>query len=588
MGRRYPVQLVLVASVTAALLAVLPNASWGNVYPTNLGQSANTFNPSAAEMVTLSYLLNEDATNVSVDILDSTNAVVRTITPGAQLKGAQSVIWDGTDNSAATLPDGDYSFRVTTTGASRASWTWLNTTENALNNFFVPRGVGINRNPDSPYYGRVYVSEGAGPNTTGAGRLVQDGLYMLNADFTDTGIPGGTGPHTGGITWASPSFNSPWSVEVGPDDSVYISDWTDSHPGLWQANPNLSGTWDPVLDNTGANAAGLNATHGSISDMIIEGTGASRTIYTIDEDWDAPAATPDPTPGSVLRYDIGTTTTFTGAPSGFEYDDTPNNYVQNFQDSITRDENGHLWISQVRSATPAQSDTVTPLMQVDGTTGTVLWRSTDPSGGGLALNTANDPLRATQAIAYDPVNNLLALGTAQTAGLVILFDPLSKTIIDQFTFRQLPDTTGSTTNTDVEFDAAGNLYVLNRSKERLRVWSPPSAPTLGYAANEFFTNSLGPLGVLTISSVPAGLPGDFNGDNVVDAADYAIWAKGGPLLNDEAPPGAGPEDYDAWAANFGATLGSGGGGGSSQVPEPSTMALAMIPMLLAAGCRRRA
>jgi hypothetical protein len=69
---------------------------------------------------------------------------------------------------------------------------------------------------------------------------------------------------------------------------------------------------------------------------------------------------------------------------------------------------------------------------------------------------------------------------------------------------------------------------------------------------------------------PVGVPGDFNEDDTVDAADYAMWAKLGntPLPNDEGA--ATPEArYAVWAANFGATAGSGGGANSS-VPEPGT------------------
>jgi hypothetical protein len=60
------------------------------------------------------------------------------------------------------------------------------------------------------------------------------------------------------------------------------------------------------------------------------------------------------------------------------------------------------------------------------------------------------------------------------------------------------------------------------------------------------------------------LPGDFNADGIVDAADYVIWRKsGGP-----------PEDYDEWHTHFGQTA-SGGGSSlpSAAVPEPSTWLL---------------
>src|SRR5262245_3740706 len=105
------VNRAFVAIASLAVLIALPSAVWANVYATNLGQSANSFNPSGAQSVTLSYLLNEDATNgVNVSILNASNTVVRTISAGNQLKGSNSVIWDGKDDASTILPVGNYSF----------------------------------------------------------------------------------------------------------------------------------------------------------------------------------------------------------------------------------------------------------------------------------------------------------------------------------------------------------------------------------------------------------------------------------------------------------------------------------------------
>jgi hypothetical protein len=60
-----------------------------------------------------------------------------------------------------------------------------------------------------------------------------------------------------------------------------------------------------------------------------------------------------------------------------------------------------------------------------------------------------------------------------------------------------------------------------------------------------------------------GLPGDFNEDGRVNAADYVVWRK-----TDGTPAG-----FNAWRANFGETAGA---GADSAVPEPSTLLLISI------------
>ena len=63
---------------------------------------------------------------------------------------------------------------------------------------------------------------------------------------------------------------------------------------------------------------------------------------------------------------------------------------------------------------------------------------------------------------------------------------------------------------------------------------------------------------------PRPLPGDYNGDHSVDAADYVVWRK------DPANNGGDPGGYDTWRAFFGA----------SDDPDPDNALFSDIPIVL--------
>ncbi|MEX0642079.1 MAG: hypothetical protein WD468_05230 [Pirellulales bacterium] len=79
--------------------------------------------------------------------------------------------------------------------------------------------------------------------------------------------------------------------------------------------------------------------------------------------------------------------------------------------------------------------------------------------------------------------------------------------------------------------------------------------------------------VVNSISVTGTSLGDFNGDGVVDMADYIVW-------RDKLGNGYTQEDYNIWRANFGKVLSveSGSSTASHAVPEPTAM------MLLVACC----
>jgi autotransporter-associated beta strand protein len=93
----------------------------------------------------------------------------------------------------------------------------------------------------------------------------------------------------------------------------------------------------------------------------------------------------------------------------------------------------------------------------------------------------------------------------------------------------------------------------------------------------------------TITVTPAGVPGDYNGNGSVDAADFVLWKNGGPLQNDFTP-GIQASDYDFWRSRFGATTNPGSGAGldgAAGVPEPSFVSLLVLSLAFIKTHRRR-
>ena len=82
---------------------------------------------------------------------------------------------------------------------------------------------------------------------------------------------------------------------------------------------------------------------------------------------------------------------------------------------------------------------------------------------------------------------------------------------------------------------------------------------------------------LMVSTGGGELPGDFNMDGIVDAADYVVWRK-----TDSTQEG-----YDEWRTNFGRTSGSGSSLSGAGVPEPSALALVALGLLAGAVARRK-
>lgn len=127
----------------------------------------------------------------------------------------------------------------------------------------------------------------------------------------------------------------------------------------------------------------------------------------------------------------------------------------------------------------------------------------------------------------------------------------------------------------------------------------------GYAAGEYFgyrQRALNIPGALTVAydnfrievfEDSAGLEGDFNGDDVVNLADYSVWRDNlgnsdeSVLSNNgNGLDGVDAADYALWKTNFGQSQASPSTSAAQAIPEPASAGL-LVLLLSAAGAATR-
>jgi hypothetical protein len=147
----------------------------------------------------------------------------------------------------------------------------------------------------------------------------------------------------------------------------------------------------------------------------------------------------------------------------------------------------------------------------------------------------------------------------------------------------------STTGSAVDGNAAGKVTVAQFTVNGIN-WAPGTDLWLRWGDQQLTGNDHG----MAIDNVEfsantgsstGGVPGDYNANGVVDAADYVLWRDNNGLTSGATTAqgdGTGDgmvnsDDYGFWQARFGNTSGSGSSLGSAAIPEPTS--LGVIPLL---------
>jgi hypothetical protein len=478
------------AGSLALALAFISSAltARANVYATDIrlngSQKAAVILP--GDSLTISYILNDTATGgVWVRIYSGTN-VIQTLASADEKAGTNAgtnfAIWSETPD----LAEGVYTVGIT--AASAGYDTWTNITDDGTNfNVQVPRGISVNQNTNSLFYGRVYVASAYGDNV---------GIFKCNAD----GSPADEGGFsTGGWGWAGDHY-SPWKMAVGADDRLYVDDFANQGVVV-SFDPTIeTNHWRQVIRTDNYPAGG--DTNASLSGLSVIGAATNEEIWMTDASTEGSAG--------IIDWQLTTDGIAATNDTGAVIVPLDSLFLTQEPYDLAVDSNGYIYTIQFLTLNEDPAGLALLSYDLEPVT-TVRW----------AVAMYPTLLRA-YGVAVDPAATVVAVAvvgpcdTESACGGLYLF---SATNDGEFISNL--DQTGGDAYYDVAWDSVGNLYALDGgSTNRPAVWraySPPGtnqATTVAVPVIQAY-NALLPPSLINPVAYPGGLRFTLEGQSNV-------------------------------------------------------------------------
>jgi hypothetical protein len=510
-----------------------------NVYATDikLNGSLSTITDAGASPVTISYRLNQAATlGVTVAIWQGTNQVA-TIT-GRTNMGLNTVVWGVTNNLGAAAGTGTYSLSITAAASGFTNWEQISVDTNAGNYAFDPNGMAVDKNTNSPYYGRVVVgcsyANGTATNPI-SGDIILDGIYKMNADgsFADEGGFGyggytmDDGGHLSTNEMPSASFVVPWMLRIGEDDRIYMLDYSDE--GAISSFDMEVTSFKVVIDDGGADFGALAGPHNYSGNPYLStleyGIGefdvtfpntTNGAVWLCDNDDNTGALVPN---WGVMMYHLVNGQSDTNDTIGVQAVAVGGDLSLVSSGGCSIDSNLDIFVSQSRYHEDSLYDTV---LFTNWNGGILPPESTSPSSRG--------PLAYTLGTTTNEVEWGYGCGVDTMCGTNPTFEMIGDTVINSRInptivayplgagnddvngsgIRLLDATDGSIIETNLDFgevytcaawDHVGNLYGASTSRNVWRAWSPPGGSTNTTVAVAQVT-VMGAIEITSVAAVP--------------------------------------------------------------------------------------
>ena len=358
-----------------------------------------------------------------------------------------------------------------------------------------PQGVAIDNNPESDFFGQMYIAlpKAGGSNSTygaygdtKAGIVVFDAVHnRLASGVTATGFT--LGDETYGVH----------RVAVNPTNSkVYYTKSVASSTGIYELTPDDTN----ILSDNGTAVDVISGKGFTRADAVC--FDANGVMFVTDN-----ASYSSKADGKIYKVKDGTKTVF-----------NEDALWSNRPTSLAHDGNGGLWVTQQRGAAGTL-----PILAHINSSGVVDYKVT------TNLNNWFPTANATKggSVAYNPKDNVVALGGA---GLVMLFQvkivdgtPTLDSKIGEYTIK----TGGTAEINGLAFDYAGNLVVMSRTTERMHYLVVPTTTNSCVTPAKSTMQVNGPA---TCRVMPHDLTVEDNGDSYTISYKTNTNAQSGNLV----------------------------------------------------------
>ncbi len=389
------------------------------------------------ETVTLTYSLNAPATAVSVVVLDG-ETVLKTQASTGISQGEHNVVvsTDGFDKGK-TLK-----WKVVVNGTSVGSPTL----QSDVFNFYLPYGLDCDVDPESDHLGKWYVIEAAKHTATGyMSDNVQRGLYAFDATLAGIKNKNGTYGFTGGVYVGANKYNHSTSSSNPTYVNLYRVVTSGGRVFIGRFEPDQAPVVEVNPSDLDANFTEVMAPGKRVSSIDVHGRGDDLKLVMLDTDL------------NITEYDLGNAPSISGAPRTIDKDGLE--FYRN-DGTIIYDNKGGFWLNQHRGTATKSCPTIAHLSVENG----------------FDYNNVDDNIShdgcSNSGIALNPAGTELAVVGAGTKKLTIY--TVSEDATGKISLKQkYTISTAGSNHTALSYDYAGNLFVANRSDEKINFYAMP-------------------------------------------------------------------------------------------------------------------